>query len=84
VNNSKRRRDAKLEEEKQKDESKEVRHTLEQQHMKIDEIKARLADFENKNVILVDHAEKLSKLFRLGVIDEDGNYIDPGQNDIEE
>ena len=48
---------------------------VEQQNMKIEELMTRIENFEKENDLLDNHADKLNRLFKLGVIDEEGNYI---------
>ena len=60
---------------KDKEESKEMKLVVEQQNMKIEELMTRIKNFEKENDLLDNHADKLNRLFKLGVIDEEGNYI---------
>ena len=48
---------------------------VEEQNMKIEELMVRNENFEKENGLLDNYTDKLNRLFKLGVIDKEGDYI---------
>ena len=49
---------------------------MKQKEMQIEDLESRLRDFESQQEENDDNADKLNKLYQMGLIDNKGNQID--------
>ena len=75
VNNSKRRRDQQEEMKHEKDRVAIIKEKLSNREKQIEDLESRLRNFESQQEIEEENAEKLNKLYQIGLIDINGNPV---------
>ena len=53
-----------------------MKEEMKQKEMQIEDLESRLRDFESQQEENDDNADKLNKLYQMGLIDNKGNPID--------
>ena len=75
MNTSKRRRDEKIEKDKKNIEFDEMKKIVKEHEDTIDKLIKKVEYYEDEKVNSNENAEKLNKLYKMGLIDENGEPV---------
>jgi demethoxyubiquinone hydroxylase (CLK1/Coq7/Cat5 family) len=79
VKSSRKRRFDKMEEDKNKDEIKDLKELSDKKEEEIVKLEREIQAFRDQELDHQDNAEKLHRLYQLGIIDKDGEPVDQNE-----